>query len=119
MISLNLPFLRIWFATRFQRHHPIENIRSRQLVFYPCILLSMVRLSCTFEMISLLPQSITWFSFSYLDLRINKNKLKNNLHFLFGKESYSKASHDSFWTRKICSCGRQRKVETSVKEILL
>ena len=38
-----MPFLRIWFATRFQRHHPIENIRSRQLVSYPCILLSMIR----------------------------------------------------------------------------
>jgi hypothetical protein len=38
-----MPFLRIWFATRFQRHHPIENIRSRQLVSYPCILLSMVK----------------------------------------------------------------------------
>ena len=37
-----MPFLRIWFATRFQRHHPIENIRSRQLVSYPCILLSMM-----------------------------------------------------------------------------
>ena len=39
-----MPFLRIWFATRFQRHHPIENIRSRQLVSYPCILLSMIQL---------------------------------------------------------------------------
>jgi hypothetical protein len=37
-----MPFLRIWFATKFQRHHPIENIRSRQLVSYPCILLSMI-----------------------------------------------------------------------------
>ena len=47
-----MPFLRIWFATRFQRHHPaaIENIRSRQLVSYPCILLSMVRVMLALEL---------------------------------------------------------------------
>jgi hypothetical protein len=39
-----MPILRIWFATRFQRHHPIENNRSRQLVSYPWILLSMMQL---------------------------------------------------------------------------
>ena len=43
-----MPFLRIWFATRSQRHHPIENIKSRQLVSYPCILLSMMTPSYDF-----------------------------------------------------------------------
>jgi hypothetical protein len=31
-IIANMPFSRIWFATKFQRHHPIENIRSRHSV---------------------------------------------------------------------------------------
>ena len=39
---------RIWFQLGFNiqpRHHPIENIITRQLVSYPFILLSMVQLT--------------------------------------------------------------------------
>jgi hypothetical protein len=46
VLLLNMPFLRTWFSTIGwdiqPRHQPIENIRSRQLVSYPFILLSMV-----------------------------------------------------------------------------
>ena len=46
---LNMPFFRIWFETigfNIQpRHQPIENIRSRPLVSYPFIVLSMVKLT--------------------------------------------------------------------------